>query len=652
MLPRKRTCAAGKGTTVADYHGEESRLRGHRGAVTAVAFSPDEKLLASSGADNIVKLWDMTTGKELFTLRGHLAAVTSVCFSPDGARLVSGAGNVVKIWDVTTGKELASLPGHTAQVTSVAFSPDAVHVASGSEDKTVRVEQSDRADRMLFQKHDDAVASVAFDQDGQKLASLGQTQLLVWQPLTGLVVHSLRSSGRTVSVAFGSKGNRLAAAVNFPPQPDEARPAGQVTVWDLDVPKVIFSTKQSAVTVSQVAFSPDGSKLAQSSLDRTVKILEAESGKEPGNPASRFRCSCGDLQPGRATTGHRQPGGADSPVDCTQPKARTMGTPHGPMAIHVAFSPDGQRIAGDGDGTVLWDVHTGKELKRLSGGGFTRIAWCAVNNWLAGVDQANLTDPATGEVKTILQPPGVRMYPGGLSWAFSRDGKMVAIAGGCESAAVWDAITGQLLRTITMPKMYVSSVAFHPDGNHLAVARGFGAVFPRGSVKVWTISSGREVLSMEDGIEDGVWSVAYSPDGKLLAAASGYEHTKDASHAIPGEVWVWDAPTGAVVYRLRGHPSGTWCVSFSPDGKRLASAGGTRGSPSYPGEVVLGHADGARSCNTTGEGNRPGRCSASRSVRMGDALRLRAGMAPCESGTERRWPKRLPGMHPHEQGAG
>ena len=90
-------------------------LKGHTNAVSSVAFAPDGKTLGTGSDDRTVKLWDITTGKDLATLKGHIF-VESVAFAPDGKTLATGSGQTVKLWDVTTGKELATLKGHTSVV--------------------------------------------------------------------------------------------------------------------------------------------------------------------------------------------------------------------------------------------------------------------------------------------------------------------------------------------------------------------------------------------------------------------------------------------------------------------------------------------------------------------------------------------------------
>ena len=102
------------------------------GGVGAVAFSPGSKTLASGAGNSTWSLWEVSTGKKVFTGFGHTGNVNDISFDPTDIRIVTANGDrTVKIWDAGTGLELLTLWGHVSGVVSAALRLDDIHVNLG-----------------------------------------------------------------------------------------------------------------------------------------------------------------------------------------------------------------------------------------------------------------------------------------------------------------------------------------------------------------------------------------------------------------------------------------------------------------------------------------------------------------------------------------
>ena len=152
-------------------------LEGHEGPVQAVAYAP-RGLIASGGADRVIRLWDATTGSSVRTYRGHRDFVTAINFSHDGRILASGSlDGAIRLWSTSSQRLFRNLPRHGGRVGSLAFSPSGQYLASASDDATVRVWNFRRARtlRRVTDVNGAAYKTLAFTPDGRFLAASGSS---------------------------------------------------------------------------------------------------------------------------------------------------------------------------------------------------------------------------------------------------------------------------------------------------------------------------------------------------------------------------------------------------------------------------------------------------------------------------------------------
>jgi WD40 repeat protein/serine/threonine protein kinase len=571
-------------------------FEGHTLTVTSICLTADGRLALSGNGylegskKNVLKLWDLATGRCIRTFKGHTSRVNCVFLSRNGCWALSGSGDpnnflerlqkqgrvspnfetskdrTLRLWDVGTGRCIRKFEGHHAEVTSVCLSVDNRWALSGSTDHTLRLwDLATGQCLQIFNGHEYEVTSVCLSTDGRwALSGSADCTIKLWDVATGQCLRTFNGHESMVNSVCISADSRVALSAG----------GTALKLWDVATGFCTRTFEKHTSIVESVCLSADGGWALSGSGDKTLKLWEVASG----------RCI-------RTFKGHT------SGVQCVFLSADALWAMSGSFmkelklwALEGAVSrnrPCAPFIYSRGV-TVqeTADVYSAIEIAIRKGNTLLQegCAGAALEilrkvRYLRGAERIPALLDLWHKAGSHLQRKGLlavwssRTFEGHsdsvTSVCLSGDHRLALSGSADTTLKLWDVAAGHCLRTFQGHDHGVNSVCLSGDGRFV-----LSGSYDK-TLKLWDVATGH-CLRTFGGHSSGVRSVCLSADGRQALSGS-----------LDDTLRLWDVETGQCLRTFGGHSSGVRSVCLSADGRWALSAGGDRTLKLW--DVTTGH---------------------------------------------------------------
>jgi WD40 repeat protein len=533
-------------------------ISGHGGSKVYCIFSYDSSRFITVGTDNTVRLWDASTGKEIYTLSGHVAPVNECAFSSDDLFILTASKDMTaRLWNSITGEELQRFSGHTGAITHCAFSSDSTKALTSSKDKTVRIwDVSSGKELNRYNLNISNILSVSFPAEGPLIASKEQNNSVsIWKTNNNNTIYPIKTFEQgIISCSFINNSSILSI----------------IAIYNNNKIAIIYDAKSNKALqvfeknnlMYKVLVSPDASKILIYYLLGHAALIKTSSRKEIQKFENRTLGPFNTFSPDCSQILSINEDSSIHIINIIKKKIEHFfGCPRNNIMTFI-FSQDSKILYTFDNQEIIrqWNISKGIEIAKIEiavirnstlSSGFSKDT-----SRLATFDAyGNAIIWSTGDGRKLVQ---LREHEDvTISCAFSPNNTHLLTIDQYGIIKLWNYITGDKLWEKSSIDELHWNCTFSSDGGYILIAND------NGKINLLDATSG-EIIRTFDGHKENIKSCEFSSDGKKIISSSS-DHT----------IRIWDITTGKELFEPLQTTNSSCVCNFSPDGSYIISAGET-----------------------------------------------------------------------------